>query len=98
MENRLRFQWDKSKAAANLRKHGIPFDEAPSVFLDPFSLVVSDDEHSSAEERFVIIGRSIKHRLLVVVFTDRDREIRLISARRAAKGEQKTYEQNISAQ
>jgi uncharacterized DUF497 family protein len=88
----MRFQWNKAKAAVNLRKHGVSFDEAQTVFLDPLSLMVQDDGHSNSEDRFVIIGRSARKRLLVVVFTDRNREIRLISARSATKGERNTYE------
>jgi hypothetical protein len=88
----MRFEWDDVKAEANLRKHGIDFDEAQSVFTDPLSLVIDDVAHSQDEERLVIIGMSFMARLLVVVFTDRNQRIRLISARRATRRERAQYE------
>ncbi len=87
------FEWDEEKAESNLRKHGISFDEAQSVFTDYLSIAVPDPEHSLNEERLIILGMSNKHRLLVVSYTERGRKIRLISARKAARVERRKYEE-----
>ena len=87
------FEWDKGKARQNLRKHKISFDEAQAVFTDNQSITLPDVEHSLVEDRFVIIGRSNKNRLLVVAFTERSRTIRLISARKVTPRERRTYEE-----
>lgn len=91
----LRFEWDPKKDAANRRKHGISFDEARTVFSDERALLLDDPEHSDEEERFVLLGLSSSLRTLVVCHCYRDAEsvIRLISARKATKGERVTYEQ-----
>lgn len=86
------FEWDESKAATNLRKHGIAFDEAKTVFLDRFALTAYDEKHSDDEDRYVIMGVSNRFRLLMVSFTERGHEIRLISARIASTKERKDYE------
>ena len=93
----LRFEWDPEKAAANLAKHGVSFEEALTVFSDPLARIFDDEDHSSEEEREIIIGHSAKHRLLLVCFTARDTAIRLFSARRAAKKERQDYEENVSS-
>jgi uncharacterized protein len=90
----LNFEWDAAKAVANLRKHGVAFDEACSAFADPLSRTIRDPEHSLGEHRFVLLGRSNAGRLLVVAHTDRGATIRLISARPATRPERKTYEEN----
>jgi uncharacterized protein len=88
------FEWDDAKAGANMRKHGVPFEEAASVFGEWGAPVNRDVEHSSGEDRFIIVGTSERHRLLTVAFTYRDEEIiRIISARRANRREQQIYEQ-----
>lgn len=87
------FEWDSRKALLNLKKHAVSFEEAMTVFLDPLSLTIADPLHSNAEDRFVIIGESIKKRLLVVVHTDRKEKIRIISAREASLQERKRYEE-----
>jgi uncharacterized DUF497 family protein len=87
------FEWDKHKAEVNLRKHGISFEKAQTVFTDPLSMTVPDPDHSKDEERFIDIGMSDNHRVLVVVYTERDRRIRLISARKATRVERKQYEE-----
>ena len=87
-----RFEWDDTKAEANLNKHSVNFDEAQSVFLDPLARIVDDVEHSHDEDRAAVIGMSYQHRLLVVIFTDRNRNIRLISARKATRKERIDYE------
>lgn len=89
----LVFEWDPAKALSNLRKHGVSFDEATGVFGDPLALDIHDPLHSDDEDRFVIIGTSLRGRLLVVVFTERNDRIRLISARKATPRERKTYEE-----
>ena len=91
----LKFEWDKNKAAANIKKHGIAFDEALTVFSDPVARIFYDPEHSLTEDREIIIGHSINHRLLLVCFIERSRDVvRIFSARRATKKERKDYEEN----
>ncbi len=90
----LIFEWDEKKAYQNIKKHGISFEEAVTVFGDPFSITIYDPLHSEGEDRFVILGMSNKNRILVVVHTDRDDRIRIISARKATKKERKQYESN----
>lgn len=86
-------EWDAEKARRNVRKHGVSFDEAATVFLDPFELTVFDPDHSIEEDRFVSVGMSRPGRLLVVGYTERRGKIRLIFARRAAMREQMDYEE-----
>lgn len=89
----LGFTWDARKAAGNLRKHGVAFDEATTVFLDPVAGTISDTEHSQDKERLVTIGMSNQARLIVVVHADKSEfVIRLISARLATPRERKAYE------
>jgi uncharacterized protein len=89
------FEWDPGKAATNLRKHGVTFDEAQTAFADPLGLDFADDEHSSNESRWIRIGLSARGRLLVAVYTERRRDsnhfIRLISARAATGPESRAY-------
>jgi len=90
------FEWDTHKATANFAKHGVSFDEARSVFSDPFELTISDPDHSEGEYRFLSIGRTNQHRTVVVVFTERlPNSIRIISARVASKKERQFYESRI---
>jgi uncharacterized protein len=91
----LKFIWDKNKAESNIRKHGITFEEASSVFTDPLSLTIDDPFHSYDEERIVIIGQSFRDRLLVVVHADMGDTVRIISARPAIKKERKDYESGL---
>lgn len=86
------FEWEPEKAQLNLKKHGVSFDEAATVFFDPLSLTVPDPIHSNTEDRFVIVGHSLLQRLLVVVHTDRGDKIRIISARAATATERRNYE------
>ena len=90
----LIFEWDERKAKQNIRKHGVSFEEAATVFGDQFSITIYDPLHSEDEDRFVILGMSSKNRLLVVVHTERGNKIRIISARKATKKERKQYESN----
>ncbi len=85
------FEWNEEKAQINLKTHGISFTEATTVFDDPNCLIMDDDEHSIGEARFLILGYSIGNRLLLVVHCDRDKNIRLISARPATPAEKRTY-------
>jgi len=88
----VRFEWNALKATANLRKHGISFDEAASVFFDPLSATGHDPDHSLDEARFVTFGMSSSGRLLVVAHAERDDAIRIITARQATRTERKLYE------
>lgn len=88
------FEWDENKEKSNLRKHKVSFDEAETVFSDIFSVTIPDPDHSLEENRFIDIGISDKNRVLIVVYTEREEKIRIISARKATKTEQKIYEQN----
>ena len=91
----LIFEWDFKKAKANLEKHGVSFEEASTVFKDTLSLTIDDPLHSSDEKRLVLIGISYNNRILVVVHTEREDNIRIISARKATKKERKYYESNV---
>lgn len=87
------FEWDPVKAEANVHKHGVTFDEASTVFGDPFNLLMADPDHSRHEERYVLLGMSNRRRLLVVAFAERPPRTRLISARRAIRQERRRYEE-----
>lgn len=89
----LTFEWDPDKAKANLARHGVGFLEAATVLGDPLSLTISDPSHSEGEQRFVSVGMSDRARLLVVAHTEWGERIRIISARRATRREQRAYEQ-----
>ena len=88
----LRFEWDQRKADSNLKKHGVSFQEAASVFADALSITITDPDHSASEARFVDLGVSHRNRLLVISYVERGEVIRIISARRASRSEQKYYE------
>ncbi|MCZ7669080.1 MAG: BrnT family toxin [Chloroflexi bacterium] len=90
----MEFKWNKDKAKANLSKHGVPFDEAKTVFDDPLYIDFHDPDHSDDEERYIIVGQSQQNRLLVVSYTERENKIRLISAREATRMEKQTYEED----
>ena len=88
----MEFEWDPLKAEDNLKKHGVDFTEAATVFSDPLSITYSDPDHSLDENRYIIIGSSSANRLLIVAHTDRDESTRLISAREVTSRERKLYE------
>ena len=88
----MNFEWDPSKAASNLEKHGVSFDEAATAFTDPLSSTIADPDHSEGEERFLLLGLSFRGRLVVVAHTDRGEAVRLISARLATRRERQDYE------
>ena len=90
----LKFEWDPVKAGSNLNKHGVSFNEASTVFYDELARLVPDPDSSNLEERFIILGQSKQLKLLIVCHCYRDDEniIRIISARKADKHEQRSYE------
>jgi uncharacterized DUF497 family protein len=85
------FEWDAAKAESNVKKHGVSFGEAATVFNDPLSLTIPDGVHSTDEQRFVTLGRSERGNLIVVCHCDRGDRIRIISARDAEKSELRHY-------
>lgn len=87
------FEGDLKKAESNVRKHGVTFDEASTVFGDPLGLLMSDPDHSLNEERYLVLGMSDQQSLLVVAFAERSGRTRLISARRATARERRRYEE-----
>ena len=91
----MEFEWDPRKAAANLAKHEVSFEEAATVFGDPLGRIVADPRHSSDQERFVLLGLSQDQRLLAVMYVERGETIRIISARRATRRERRNNEEII---
>jgi uncharacterized DUF497 family protein len=91
----LRVEWDPDKAERNLRVHGVSFEEAASALMDPLSRTIPDPDHSEVEDRYVLIGYSLRHRLIVVVHSERRDTLRIISARRATRWERQTYEEHV---
>jgi uncharacterized protein len=89
----MTFEWDPTKAKANLWKHGVSFEEASTALLDPLSKTALDSDHSLEEHRFITFGMSARRRLLVVSYTERAEAIRLINARLATRREQEIYEE-----
>lgn len=94
----ITFEWDLAKAASNLRKHGVSFEEAKTVFYDEFAVQFFDDEHSDEEARFLLLGMSTQANLLIVCHCERGagKTIRIISARKATKREQSFYGGDLS--
>ncbi len=88
----VRFEWDQEKAASNLEKHGVSFEEASSIFGDPLGTTVRDESHSLDEPRFLTTGFSSASRVLIVWHTERDNGIRIIGARAATTKERRVYE------
>ncbi len=89
------FEWDPAKAKANIRKHGVSFEEAATAFQDPLARIHADPDHSKAESREILVGQSRGQRLLVVAFPDRRGKLRLISAREVTPGERQEYEESL---
>lgn len=89
----ISFEWDTAKASINKTKHGITFEEARTVFYDENAVIISDPEHSDSEDRFIMLGLSVISRLLVVVhcYREEEKNIRIISARKATKKESTQY-------
>jgi uncharacterized protein len=88
----MEFEWDEAKAAANLAKHRVSFEEARTVFDDRFYVDFYDPRHSLNEHRYIIIGQSSQRRVLIVSYTERNDAIRLINARELTRGERRDYE------
>jgi uncharacterized DUF497 family protein len=88
----VEFEWSEQKAESNAQKHGVTFQEAATIFADPFLITFDDEAHSAIEDRFMSIGTSDQERILVVIHTDRADAIRIISARVATRREQRVYE------
>lgn len=88
----MQFEWDPAKAARNLAKHGVSFDEVSTVFGDPLAGTIPDPRHSREESRFVTIGLSTSQRLITVVHAEREDRIRIISGRRATRRERRKHE------
>ena len=91
--NMLLFEWNQDKAKKNIKIHDVSFEEASTAFKDSLSLTIYDPLHSDKEDRFILIGNSIKNSLLVIVHTERGDKIRIISARKATTKERKHYEE-----
>lgn len=89
----MKLEWDEEKAAANLVKHKVSFEEAKTVFADPLYVDFYDPDHSFDEHRYIIIGESQQRRLLIVSYTERDDTVRLISAREVTRSERERYEE-----
>ena len=87
----MTFEWDRAKAKSNFKLHGVSFELAKSVFRDVFAVDRIDDRRDYGEDRFIILGMADSEFLIVVVYTERDENIRIISARRATKREQELY-------
>lgn len=94
----MHFEWDPEKASRNIRKHGISFEEASTVFFDPLSVTGRDPDHSTTEARLVTFGLSSSGRLLVVAHTERKTRLRIISAREASRAESSMSKDNPQAE
>lgn len=94
----IQFSWDENKAKSNLAKHKISFDEAKTVFDDDNARLIYDPDHSEDEDRFILLGLSCKLKVLTVVhcFKDKDNNIRIISARKSTKNEERQYKEYLS--
>jgi uncharacterized protein len=93
----LKFEWDRRKAASNLSKRGVSFEEALTVFREPLARIFDDEDHSIEEQREIIIGYLVKERLRIVCFTAQGESVRIFSARRATRRERKEYEENVKS-
>lgn len=91
----LAVEWDPAKAEANLRKHGVSFEEAATVLGDPLSITISDPDHSDIEERFLLLGRAVTGRFLILVIVERGRVVRIINARVMTPRERRAYEREV---
>ena len=91
----MQFEWDASKAFTNLKKHGVSFEEAKTVFNNPLAVIFDDKQHSIGERRELIIGHSQRSQLLLVAFTERSATVRIISARLVTHREREDYERQI---
>ncbi|NJK35835.1 MAG: BrnT family toxin [Oscillatoriales cyanobacterium SM2_2_1] len=90
----MKFQWDQSKAASNLKKHGVTFEEAKTVFDNPLTVIFNDEAIVGEQREVIIIDHSRQNRLLLIAFTERSGDVRIISARLATRNEREDYKQN----
>ena len=91
----MQVEWDPEKAAANLRKHGVSFEEAATVFGDPLSVTLPDPDHSQQEQRYLLLGRSSSARPLILSHGEEGARVRIISARTMTPKERRTYERSL---
>jgi uncharacterized protein len=91
----IQVEWDLEKAAANLRKHGVSFEEAATVLGDPLSITLPDPDHSQQEQRYLLLGRSSSGRLLIVSHSEEAQRVRMISARAMTPKERRSYERSL---
>lgn len=89
----MELEWDPTKAKINVRKHGVTFEEAATVFDDPMATYYEDPDHSISERRYLTIGTSAKGQLIHIAFADRAGRIRIIQARRLTRNERRQYEE-----
>ena len=89
----MRFEWDEEKDLSNQKKHGVSFEEAKTVFNDPRSITIADEQHSDEEDRYIDIGTSSRGRVIIVSYTEREPNIRIISCRKAKTRERRYYEE-----
>jgi hypothetical protein len=92
------YEWNAAKAKANIQKHGVPFEEAATVFLDPLALTFPDPHHTGGEEREITIGHTAEHQVVFVSHCQRGDHLRIISARKATRKERKQYGENTGKQ
>lgn len=90
----MKFSWDPDKAATNLRKHTVSFEEAETVFDDPLYVDFYDPDHSENEDRYLVVGKSRQGRLLIVSYTEKRTSTRLITAREVTRSEREAYEES----
>ncbi len=88
----MEFEWDPLKAASNVKKHHVGFEEALTAFMDPFALSIHDPIHSEAENRFILVGLIIRQRYVAIAYTMRGETVRIISVRLATQKERRDYE------
>jgi uncharacterized protein len=89
----MKFEWDPKKATSNIRKHGVSFQEAATVFGDPLAITFDDPDHSMVENRYITFGLSLQKRLIIVSHTERGKRTRIINARLMDRKERKIYEE-----
>ena len=91
----MEFEWDDAKEGRNIRVHGVSFEEAKTTFYDPLALMHADEQHSNEEARFMLLGMSREGHLLMTIFAERGKRIRIISSRRATRREVRGYEKGV---
>jgi len=92
---KIEFEWDEKKAQLNFEKHKVSFEESVTVFHDPLLATMADPDHSYDEQRYITLGQSVKGRILIISYAERQSRTRIISCRKATSREQKAYEEGI---